>query len=59
MNAPGIWSLGPGAVADGQPLVPARIAVMVSKYWGPAPRRLTVSFMETTPADLRARTSST
>jgi Astacin (Peptidase family M12A) len=34
---------------------PLRIAVMVSKYWGPTPRQLTVSFMESTPADLRAR----
>ena len=34
---------------------PLRIAVVTSKYWGPTPRQLTVSFMETTPADLRAR----
>jgi len=34
---------------------PARIALLVAKYWGPTPRRLTVSFMETTPADLRRR----
>ncbi len=34
---------------------PMRIAVLTSKYWGPTPRRLTVSFMESTPADLRAR----
>jgi hypothetical protein len=34
---------------------PLRIAVVVSKYWGPTPRQLTVSFMESTPADLRAR----
>ncbi|KAI9747320.1 MAG: hypothetical protein M1835_002148 [Candelina submexicana] len=32
-----------------------RIAVVTSKYWGPTPRQLTVSFMESTPADLRAR----
>ena len=45
-----------GEVAeDFQVSEPARIAVMTSKYWGPTPRRLTVSFMETTPADLRAR----
>ncbi|MEZ2311973.1 M12 family metallopeptidase [Paraburkholderia sp. RCC_158] len=37
------------------PLKPLAIAVMTSKYWGPSPRRLTVSFMETTPADLRTR----
>lgn len=34
---------------------PLRIAVLTSKYWGTARRRLTVSFTETTPADLRAR----
>ena len=34
---------------------PLRIAVMTSKYWGPTKRRLTVSFMETTPANLRTR----
>ena len=32
-----------------------RIAVITRKYWGPSPRRLTVSFMEATPANLRAR----
>jgi hypothetical protein len=34
---------------------PMRIAVLTSKYWGPASRRLTVSFMEATPTDLRNR----
>jgi hypothetical protein len=34
---------------------PLHIAVLTSKYWGPARRRLTVSFMDTTPADLRSR----
>ena len=34
---------------------PLAIAVLTSKYWGPRPRQLTVSFMESTPADLRAR----
>jgi hypothetical protein len=34
---------------------PLRIALLTSKYWGPARRCLTVSFLETTPADLRAR----
>ena len=41
--------------ADFQVMEPARIAVLTSKYWGPTPRRLTVSFMESTPANLRAR----
>lgn len=34
---------------------PLQLAVLTAKYWGPTPRRLTVSFMETTPANLRAR----
>ena len=34
---------------------PARLAVLISKYWGPSPRTLTVSFMETTAANLRTR----
>ena len=34
---------------------PQRISVYTSKYWGRSERILTVSFMETTPADLRAR----
>ena len=36
-------------------LDPQRIAVLTSKYWGPSARRLTVSFMESTPATLRQR----
>lgn len=31
------------------------IAVQTAKYWGPSPRTLTVSFMESTPSDLRRR----
>jgi hypothetical protein len=34
---------------------PLRIAVLTAKYWGPKARQLTVSFMEATPTDLRAR----
>jgi hypothetical protein len=34
---------------------PLHIAVLTSKYWGSARRRLTVSFMEATPADLSTR----
>ncbi|GAA3672543.1 hypothetical protein GCM10023081_08610 [Arthrobacter ginkgonis] len=34
---------------------PARATLFVSKYWGPQPKQLSVSFLETTPADLRAR----
>jgi len=53
-NAP---VLGPlAAVAGGfQVADPLRVAVVTSKYWGPTPRQLTVSFLETTPADLKAR----
>lgn len=54
VNAP---VLGPfAAVADGfQVSEPMRIAVLTSKYWGPTSRKLTVSFMESTPADLKNR----
>jgi hypothetical protein len=41
--------------ADFQVMEPARIAVLTSKYWGSTPRRLTVSFMENAPANLRTR----
>jgi hypothetical protein len=34
---------------------PLRIAVLTSKYWGPSRRRLTVSFVESTPSELRNR----
>ncbi|MGS2615481.1 hypothetical protein ACVCAH_13300 [Micromonospora sp. LZ34] len=34
---------------------PQRLALLVTKYWGAAPRVLSVSFMESTPADVRAR----
>jgi hypothetical protein len=54
VNAP---VLGPIAevAADFQVAEPLRIALITSKYWGPTPRRLTVSFLESTPANLRAR----
>jgi hypothetical protein len=32
-----------------------RLTIFTSKYWGPAPRTLSVSFMESAAADLRAR----
>lgn len=38
-----------------QVLEPQRIAILTSKYWGPKPRRLTVSFMESISAELRVR----
>jgi hypothetical protein len=34
---------------------PLSIAMITSKYWGPKPRQLSVSFMESTPTDLRNR----
>jgi hypothetical protein len=34
---------------------PQRIAIITSKYWGAKPRQLTVSFMESTPTNLRNR----
>jgi hypothetical protein len=53
VNAPLAAPVGAGA--DFGVMDPMRIAVLTAKYWGPTPRRLTVSFMESTPADLRAR----
>jgi len=50
VNAPLAAPLG----AASEVLTPARLVILVGKYWGPSPRRLTVSFMESTPADLRA-----
>jgi len=51
VNAP---SFGP-LVAAGLTLKPMHIAVVTSKYWGPTPRQLTVSFMESADQDLRTR----
>lgn len=49
-------NFGPiGAVARGLVLSPAAIAVLVSKYWGPQQRQLTVSFLDGGPSDLRRR----
>ena len=41
------------AAADLQIMEPQRIALMTSKYWGPAPRQLSVSFMEDATNELR------
>jgi Astacin (Peptidase family M12A) len=54
VNAPAFAAFAAAAV-DFQVMEPARIAILTSKYWGPTPRRLTVSFMESTPANLRTR----
>ena len=54
VNAP---AFGPLAAVSGgfQVADPLRIAVLTTKYWGPTPRQLTVSFMESTPTDLKTR----
>jgi hypothetical protein len=51
VNLPPSLTLSGGALPDS----PMSLTVLVSKYFGPAPRTLTVSFLETTPADLRTR----
>ncbi|MFO1044941.1 MAG: hypothetical protein U0941_24465 [Planctomycetaceae bacterium] len=51
VNAPSTWD----SAGTRSSLVPAEIAVLTSKYWGASPRRLSVSFMESTPVDLRNR----
>jgi hypothetical protein len=43
------------AVDDGVLPTPLAAAVVTSKYWGPTPRRLTVSFLDGPAADLRRR----
>jgi hypothetical protein len=52
VNAP----LAPlGAMGISAPADPLSMAVVTGKYWGRSPRTLTVSFMESTPSDLRTR----
>ena len=36
-------------------IAPQHLTLLISKYWGPTPRQFSVSFMESTPADLRSR----
>ncbi len=55
VNAPVFGPLGAVAAASDAISDPLSIAVLTGKYWGPSPRRLSVSFMESTPSDLRAR----
>jgi hypothetical protein len=43
------------ALGISTPSDPLSMAVLTGKYWGPSPRTLSVSFMESTPSDLRAR----
>jgi hypothetical protein len=57
VNAPvmaGLFATGQAGL-EARVLEPARIAVLTTKYWGARPRQLTVSFMESTPTDLRNR----
>jgi hypothetical protein len=54
VNAPVLATFAQMSVGF-QVLEPARIAVLTSKYWGAKARTLTVSFMESTPVDLRNR----
>src|SRR6476620_7096628 len=44
-----------GALGMSAPSDPLSMAVVTGKYWGPSPRTLTVSFVASTPSDLRAR----
>lgn len=53
MNQPAIGSLR--ALGIGGGIDRMSISALTTKYWGASPRRLTVSFMETTAADVRAR----
>ena len=54
VNGPAFGAL-PTAAMGLSVTQPLMIALVVSKYWGPTPRQLTVSFMESTPQDLRDR----
>jgi hypothetical protein len=51
VNAP-LWELPGGGMSIPEPM---SLTVTTSKYWGPQPKQFSVSFMETTPAELRAR----
>jgi hypothetical protein len=53
VNSPAFWRRS--AFAAGLTPTPEFIAAVTTKYWGPQPRMFSVSFMETTPSDLRRR----
>jgi hypothetical protein len=55
MNAPAIGFMPDDDALSALVTDPLRIAAITAKYWGPARRTLTVSFMESTPSDLRNR----
>jgi hypothetical protein len=52
LNAP---VLGAMVGAVDLPLEPMHLTLLTSKYWGSQPRQLTVSFMESTQANLKTR----
>jgi Astacin (Peptidase family M12A) len=52
LNAPVIGAI---AGAADIPLEPMHLTLLTSKYWGSQPRQLTVSFVESTPVDLKTR----
>lgn len=51
VNAP-LREVFPGDMSVEEPM---KLTLNTAKYWGPLPKRLTVSFMENTPSDLRSR----
>jgi hypothetical protein len=55
INPANAVAFGPTAVAGGSFAVdePLRIAVLVQKYWGPATRRLTVRFLDSSRTDFK------
>jgi len=53
-NGPNIAAMATLGLSNGI-MEPLRIAVLTAKYWGPKPRQLTASFMETTSPELRKR----
>ncbi len=54
VNAPRVTELGSLGI-DASVMNPLSIAVITTKYWGPYQRRLTVSFLESTPTQLRKK----
>jgi hypothetical protein len=52
LNAP---ATAPQSGVDVDISTPLRVAVVTTKYWGPKPRRLTVSFLDSPPQNLRER----
>lgn len=43
------------SLSDTPVLEPMRLTIMVGKYWGPLPKQFSVSFLESTPSELRTR----